>query len=191
MWLAMIALLALLIWAVYALVTGITRRPGQNEHGGQRQPGDARRILDERLARGEIDTGEGVPAAARRARRRQRAQHGWNPGPAVTAAPEIAPEARRPRPARGYASGKEDYLRRLRKIEGQVRGLQRMIEADTWCPDVVTQVASATRALQEVAVGLLSDPIAPYVTATAAHSPDDAGARLAEVAATIRQVIRL
>jgi len=62
------------------------------------------------------------------------------------------------RTARGYASGKDDYLRRLRKIEGQVRGLQKMIEADTWCPDVVTQVASATRALQEVAVGLLSDP---------------------------------
>ena len=41
------------------------------------------------------------------------------------------------RPARGYASGKDDYLIRLRKIEGQVRGLQRMIEADTWCPDVV------------------------------------------------------
>ncbi|MHB1596636.1 MAG: SHOCT domain-containing protein [Streptosporangiaceae bacterium] len=58
MWLAMIAFLALLIWAVYALVTGITRRPGQAEHGGQRQPGDARRILDERLARGEIDTEE-------------------------------------------------------------------------------------------------------------------------------------
>src|SRR5216683_235725 len=59
-----------------------------------------------------------------------------------------------PRPARGYASGKDDYLTRLRKIEGQVRGLQRMVEADTWCPDVLVQVASATRALQEVAVGL-------------------------------------
>ena len=109
----------------------------------------------------------------------------------MTAAPEIAPEAWRPRPARGYASGKEDYLRRLRKIEGQVRGLQKMIEADTWCPDVVTQVASATRALQEVAVGLLNDHIAHCVTAAAAHSPDDADTRLAEVAATIRQVIRL
>src|SRR5215468_9197926 len=61
------------------------------------------------------------------------------------------------RTARGYASGKDDYLTRLRKVEGQVRGLQKMIEADTWCPDVVTQVASATWALQEVAVGLLSD----------------------------------
>jgi CsoR family transcriptional regulator, copper-sensing transcriptional repressor len=95
------------------------------------------------------------------------------------------------RPQRGYASGKEDYLRRLRKIEGQVRGLQKMIEADTWCPDVVTQVASATRALQEVAVGLLNDHLRHCVTAAAAGSPDDGDARLAEVTATIRQVIRL
>jgi len=94
------------------------------------------------------------------------------------------------RPVRGYASGKEDYLRRLRKIEGQVRGLQKMIEADTWCPDVVTQVASVTRALQEVAVGLLNDHISHCVMA-ARSTPDDGDARLAEVAATIRQVIRL
>jgi putative membrane protein len=57
MWLAMIAFWALLIWAVYALVTGITRRPGEPEgHGGQ--DGAARRILGERLARGEIDAEE-------------------------------------------------------------------------------------------------------------------------------------
>jgi CsoR family transcriptional regulator, copper-sensing transcriptional repressor len=68
-----------------------------------------------------------------------------------------APTGAARRTARGYASGKEDYLRRLRKIEGQIRGLQMMIEADTWCPDVVTQVASATWALQEVAVRLVSD----------------------------------
>ena len=58
MWLAMIAFWALLIWAVYALVTGSTRRPGQADSGGQRQPDDPRRILDERLARGEVDTEE-------------------------------------------------------------------------------------------------------------------------------------
>jgi putative membrane protein len=58
MWLAMIAFWALLIWAIYAIITGITRRPDQSGPGGQRQPGDARRILDERLARGEIDPDE-------------------------------------------------------------------------------------------------------------------------------------
>ncbi len=109
----------------------------------------------------------------------------------MTAIPEARPEARPPRPVRGYASGKDDYLRRLRKIEGQVRGLQKMIEADAWCPDVVTQISSVTRALQEVAVGLLSDHLRHCVTTAAAGSPDAGEERLAEVAATIRQVIRL
>jgi len=57
MWIAMIAFWGLLIWGIYALVTGATRRGDNADHGG-RQPGDARRILDERLARGEIDTEE-------------------------------------------------------------------------------------------------------------------------------------
>ena len=96
-----------------------------------------------------------------------------------------------PRPARGYASGKDDYLARLRKIEGQVRGLQRMIEADTWCPDVVVQVASATRALQEVAAGLLNDHLRHCVATAARSSAAEGDAALAEVAGTIRQVIRL
>jgi DNA-binding FrmR family transcriptional regulator len=110
----------------------------------------------------------------------------------MSAVPGVLPRpARRPGPARGYASGKEDYLRRLRKVEGQVRGLQKMIEADAWCPDVVIQVASATRALQEVAVGLLSDHLRHCVMATGADCPDDGDERLAEIAATIRQVIRL
>jgi DNA-binding FrmR family transcriptional regulator len=100
------------------------------------------------------------------------------------------PAASPPRVVRGYASGKDDYLARLRKIEGQVRGLQRMIEDDRWCPDIVTQVGSATRALQEVAVGLLNDHLSHCVFA--AHASDTEGdARLAEVAATIRQVVRL
>jgi DNA-binding FrmR family transcriptional regulator len=96
-----------------------------------------------------------------------------------------------PRTVRGYASGKDDYLRRLRKIEGQVRGLQRMIEADAWCPDVVTQVASATRALQEVAVGLLSNHLGHCVRDAASRADADCDSTLAEVAGTIRQVVRL
>jgi DNA-binding FrmR family transcriptional regulator len=95
------------------------------------------------------------------------------------------------RPKRGYASGRDDYLVRLRKIEGQVRGLQRMIEEDRWCPDVVTQVASTTRALQEVAVGLLNDHLHHCVLAAARHSDSEAQAHLEEVAATVRQVVRL
>jgi DNA-binding FrmR family transcriptional regulator len=95
------------------------------------------------------------------------------------------------RPVRGYASGKDDYLARLRKIEGQVRGLQKMIEDDRWCPDVVTQVSSVTRALQEVAVGLLNDHLHSCVLAAARSSAEDGEARLDEVAGTIRQVVRL
>ncbi len=95
------------------------------------------------------------------------------------------------RPVRGYASGKDDYLSRLKKIEGQVRGLQRMVEADKWCPDIVTQVSSATRALQEVAVGLLNDHLRHCVLGAANAPNGDPERLLDEVAGTIRQVVRL
>jgi CsoR family transcriptional regulator, copper-sensing transcriptional repressor len=110
------------------------------------------------------------------------------------AASECSPPPRPgtlPRTARGYAQGKDDYLTRLRKVEGQVRGLQRMVEADTWCPDVVTQVASATRALQEVAVGLLSDHLRHCVVHAVKSSDAEGGHALDEITGTIRQVIRL
>jgi DNA-binding FrmR family transcriptional regulator len=93
--------------------------------------------------------------------------------------------------ARGYAFGRADYLVRLRRIEGQVRGLQRMIETDTRCPDVVTQVAAATRALQEVAVGLLNDHLSHCVMSTARRSDDEGIAELDDIARVIRQVVRL
>ncbi len=105
--------------------------------------------------------------------------------------PPMAANEASQRATRGYASGKEDYLARLRKIEGQVRGLQKMIEDDRWCPHVVTQVASATRALQEVAVGLLNDHLQHCVMAAAKSSDAGGQACLDEVAATIRQVVRL
>jgi DNA-binding FrmR family transcriptional regulator len=92
---------------------------------------------------------------------------------------------------RRTAPGKQDYLRRLRKIEGQVCGLQKMIEADTWCPEVVTQVASATRALQEVAAGLLSDHLRHCVMQAVHSSPAEGDQALAEATGAIRQVIRL
>ena len=95
------------------------------------------------------------------------------------------------RVVRGYASGKADYLVRLRKIEGQVRGLQRMVESDAYCPDVVIQVGSATRALQEVAIGLLNDHLHHCVLAAMSCSEAEGNASLDEVTSTIRQVIRL
>jgi DNA-binding FrmR family transcriptional regulator len=94
-------------------------------------------------------------------------------------------------PGRGYAWGRDEYLARLRKIEGQVRGLQRMIEDNRWCPHIATQVASATRALQEVAAGSLNDHLRHCVMAAANGSDEKVQAHLDEVGATIRQVVRL
>lgn len=59
----------------------------------------------------------------------------------------------------GYAGNKEELLARLRKVEGQVRGLQRLIDEDAYCIDVVTQVAAANSALRKVAIALLEDHI--------------------------------
>jgi DNA-binding FrmR family transcriptional regulator len=66
-----------------------------------------------------------------------------------------------------------------------------MVEDDRWCPDIVTQVSSVTRALQEVSVGLLNDHIHSCVVDAVRRSATDADAALDEVASTIRQVVRL
>jgi len=65
---------------------------------------------------------------------------------------------------RGYTISKDDYQKRLRRIEGQVRGLQRMIDEDTYCIDVLTQVSAVTKALQGVALGLLDEHVRHCVT---------------------------
>ena len=70
---------------------------------------------------------------------------------------------------RGYSIGKDDYQRRLRRIEGQVRGLQRMIDEDTDCVDVLTQISSVTKALQSVALGLLDEHVRHCLTDTHGH----------------------
>lgn len=91
---------------------------------------------------------------------------------------------------RGYASGKADYVARLRKIEGQVRGLQRMVEDDRWCPEVITQMGAVTGALQEVSIGLLHDHVRHCVVEAARGSAERADELLDELTATIRQVVR-
>ncbi len=65
---------------------------------------------------------------------------------------------------RGYTMAKDDYLKRLRRIEGQVRGLQRMVDNDEYCIDILTQVSAVTKALQSVAVGLLDQHLRHCVT---------------------------
>jgi len=64
----------------------------------------------------------------------------------------------------GYAQNKDEYLKRLRRIEGQVRGLQRMISEDKYCIDILTQVSAVTKALQSVAIGLLEEHLSHCVT---------------------------
>ena len=61
----------------------------------------------------------------------------------------------------GYTDAKDDYLKRLRRVEGQVRGIARMVDEDVYCIDILTQVAAVTKALQAVSIGLVEDHLAP------------------------------
>jgi CsoR family transcriptional regulator, copper-sensing transcriptional repressor len=90
---------------------------------------------------------------------------------------------------RGYTMNKDDYRKRLARIEGQVRGLQRMIDDDTYCIDVLTQVSAVTKALQSVAVGLLDEHIR-HCVADAARG-DDAERAEAMVTEATRAIERL
>jgi DNA-binding FrmR family transcriptional regulator len=83
---------------------------------------------------------------------------------------------------RGYTNQKDDYLKRLRRIEGQIRGLQRMVDNDEYCIDVLTQVSAATRALQTVAVGLLDEHLRHCVVGAATASGDAEAERLIDEA---------
>jgi DNA-binding FrmR family transcriptional regulator len=83
---------------------------------------------------------------------------------------------------RGYTTDKDAYLKRLRRIEGQIRGLQRMVEDDKYCIDILTQVSAATRALQSVALGLLDDHLRHCVAGAVASGDDSESARLLDEA---------
>jgi len=90
----------------------------------------------------------------------------------------------------GYTPDKEDYLKRLRRIEGQVRGLQKMIEDDKYCIDILTQVSAATKALQSVALGLLEDHLGHCVTQAVAEGGDVADAKLREASEAIARLVK-
>lgn len=90
----------------------------------------------------------------------------------------------------GYAGTKDDYLKRLSRIEGQIRGLSRMVENDTYCIDILTQVSAATKALQAVSLGLLEDHIAHCVVDAARESDDAAQAKVTEASAAIARLVR-
>ena len=90
----------------------------------------------------------------------------------------------------GYELTKDDYLIRLRRIEGQVRGLQRMIEEDTYCIDVLTQISSATKALQGVGLGLLHEHLRHCVREAVVESDEAGDAKIDEAAAAIARLLR-
>lgn len=92
--------------------------------------------------------------------------------------------------APGYLVDKDDILTRLRRVEGQVRGLQRMVEEDAYCIDVLTQVAAATRALQSVALGLLDDHLRHCVVGAVTSEGADAQALVTEATRAIERLVK-
>lgn len=91
----------------------------------------------------------------------------------------------------GYQGSKAAYLRRLKLIEGQVRGIGRMVEEDTYCIDVLTQVSAATKALQSVALGLVDDHI-HHCVHDAAESGDseELDRKMAEIMAAVKRLMK-
>lgn len=90
----------------------------------------------------------------------------------------------------GHTQHKDDYRKRLRRIEGQVRGVQRMVEEDAYCIDVLTQVSAVTRALQSVALGLLEDHLGHCVAQAIESGGPEAEAKIAEATAAIARLVR-
>jgi CsoR family transcriptional regulator, copper-sensing transcriptional repressor len=92
---------------------------------------------------------------------------------------------------RGYTMNKDDYLKRLRRIEGQVRGVQRMVDDDTYCIDVLTQISAINRALQSVAVGLLDEHVRHCVRdATLGDDPERANEMVTEATRAIERLVK-
>ena len=90
----------------------------------------------------------------------------------------------------GYTEDKDAYLKRLRRVEGQVRGIAKMIEDDKYCIDVLTQVSAATRALEAVALGLLDEHLRHCVTQAATQGGQIADQKIAEASAAIARLVK-
>ena len=90
----------------------------------------------------------------------------------------------------GYTITKDDYLKRLRRIEGQVRGLQTMIDNDTYCVDVLTQIASVTKALQGVGLGLLDEHLRHCVHDAAKRSDAEGDEKIEEAITAVARLLK-
>ena len=90
----------------------------------------------------------------------------------------------------GYSDAKDDHLKRLKRIEGQVRGIAKMIENDTYCIDVLTQVSAATKALQSVALNLLDEHLGHCVVEAARQGGQEQETKLREASEAIARLVR-
>ncbi|MET9930364.1 MULTISPECIES: metal-sensitive transcriptional regulator [unclassified Streptomyces] len=90
----------------------------------------------------------------------------------------------------GYHHQKSEHLKRLRRIEGQIRGLQRMVDEDVYCIDILTQVSASTKALQSFALQLLEEHLRHCVADAAAKGGDDVDAKVEEATKAIARMMR-
>ena len=90
----------------------------------------------------------------------------------------------------GYTGTKDEYLKRLRRIEGQVRGVHKMVENDIYCIDILTQVSAITKALQAVSLGLLEDHISHCVLDAARESEEAGLEKVREASDAIARLVR-
>jgi CsoR family transcriptional regulator, copper-sensing transcriptional repressor len=90
----------------------------------------------------------------------------------------------------GYTQDKDAYLKRLRRVEGQVRGIAKMIEDDKYCIDVLTQVSAATKALEAVALGLLDEHLKHCVAQAVADGGQIADQKIAEASAAVARLVK-
>ncbi|WP_190130306.1 metal-sensitive transcriptional regulator [Streptomyces mashuensis] len=113
--------------------------------------------------------------------------HGHAGAASTTAAAGASPAVPGPH---GYSEQKDQHLKRLRRIEGQIRGLQRMVEEDVYCIDILTQVSAGTKALQSFALQLLQEHLRHCVADAARKGGDEVEAKVAEATAAIARLLR-
>ncbi|MFX4271431.1 metal-sensitive transcriptional regulator [Propionibacteriaceae bacterium Y1685] len=92
--------------------------------------------------------------------------------------------------AHGYISEKERYLARLKRIEGQARGIHRMVDEDTYCIDILTQISALTSALENVALGLLDDHLKHCVVSAAKAGGPEADQKVKEASDAIARLVK-
>ena len=90
----------------------------------------------------------------------------------------------------GYITDKEKYLNRMRRIEGQARGIHKMVEDEKYCIDILTQVSAATKALETVALSLLSDHLSHCVAEASAEGGEVAAEKVREANEAIARLVR-